>query len=695
MKKNLALALSFLSVPMLLGAQEFSAFELLQGHSSGVWLSLPGDNPLGSPNISIRGINSLHLGTTPLIVVDGVLLNTDFDSNCDPFWQYPDKDRFLPNNPLLFLPAGDVEKVEILKDAAETARFGLRGANGVILITTKKGLPEGRRITLDSNFSTDLSTMQRLNVRGREGNTQYYLSAQYGHRTGTVSGNYGNYGGIRAGADAHAGKAFDFGASLLTSVGRATNAGLPSDDSEMEYHGLANAYIHANIGSSVKVGADMGIDFLDKIRSVWYGSETFFGAAHGNAASKSSSLLNGYNAGLFLSFDRHIAGKHRLKAGVVADIKGKYGDYSTINGDHSLAEELRANSINYLNSHFQLRNFTSRYRTYGTEASLGYDYDGLAGVSMMYRAEFSPRHYGSEPVGLPAVSAYLDLHRLLIKNATGVSGLKIKGGYGQSGLEYVTPYEKLQYLVLPEIIPVQKGAESFYEGNVRLLGREWHAALQADFFGRRASFELKYYDRETSDVYSLNCFGRPVTYGGTQMWLKKAKPNTVDERESTIRSRGFELDWDWTAMKTRDFYILLYGTASYNVNIVTECEADFIYGKEENTIFARNRAPVSVFGYKELSDGTLLDVNGDGRISASDMLVLGQFCPKYLWSCGIEGGWKRISADCLVYGAGGNYSGDVVRLARAVVKVNVGKTLQFRFGTLEHRVIFAGIKAEF
>ncbi len=99
----------------------------LQGRAAGVAISSANGVPGGSLSVVIRGVGSISAGTTPLYVVDGVQLNTGVGS------------INTQNNPLNFLNTNDIESIEILKDAAAASIYGARAANGVVLVTTKKG----------------------------------------------------------------------------------------------------------------------------------------------------------------------------------------------------------------------------------------------------------------------------------------------------------------------------------------------------------------------------------------------------------------------------------------------------------------------------------------------------------------------------------------------------------------------------
>ncbi|MET0244409.1 MAG: TonB-dependent receptor plug domain-containing protein, partial [Flavitalea sp.] len=99
--------------------------ELLQGKVAGVNVTSASGEPGASQNISVRGPGGLRTGSTPLFVIDGFPLDNSGTGGL--------------GDPLNFLNPADIESMDVLKDASATAIYGSRGANGVIIITTKKG----------------------------------------------------------------------------------------------------------------------------------------------------------------------------------------------------------------------------------------------------------------------------------------------------------------------------------------------------------------------------------------------------------------------------------------------------------------------------------------------------------------------------------------------------------------------------
>jgi len=110
--------------------------QLMQGRASGVQISQRSGEPGSAMSVKIRGASSISAGNDPLYVIDGLPVNdgAPVSGTGANFTANPN-----PRNPLNSLNPTDIESIEILKDASATAIYGSRGANGVVLITTKRG----------------------------------------------------------------------------------------------------------------------------------------------------------------------------------------------------------------------------------------------------------------------------------------------------------------------------------------------------------------------------------------------------------------------------------------------------------------------------------------------------------------------------------------------------------------------------
>ncbi|MGK9126334.1 TonB-dependent receptor [Olivibacter sp. SA151] len=144
-RRDLTGAVASVKGDELTKAIPFSVNESLQGRIAGVNVNRNDGAPGAGISITIRGTNSFT-GSEPLYVVDGI----PFTSAQTPAGA---EDNFQTINPLSFLNPQDIESIEVLKDASATAIYGSRGANGVVLITTKKGAAGVDKVEFISNTS--------------------------------------------------------------------------------------------------------------------------------------------------------------------------------------------------------------------------------------------------------------------------------------------------------------------------------------------------------------------------------------------------------------------------------------------------------------------------------------------------------------------------------------------------------------
>jgi iron complex outermembrane receptor protein len=135
--------------------------QLIQGRISGVQITQNNGEPGAAAQIRIRGASTIRSGQQPLYVVDGIPLDMSTSSPGGPTASGIGNSQ--ATNPLNFISPNDIESFDILKDASATAIYGSRGANGVILITTKKG-KEGVSNIEYSAYASVSSLPRKLDV---------------------------------------------------------------------------------------------------------------------------------------------------------------------------------------------------------------------------------------------------------------------------------------------------------------------------------------------------------------------------------------------------------------------------------------------------------------------------------------------------------------------------------------------------
>ncbi|MDR1021988.1 MAG: TonB-dependent receptor [Prevotellaceae bacterium] len=120
----------------ILKQQSFGALEGLKGKASGVNIFSNSGQPGGAVRVIIRGMSTINTSSDPLYVVDGVVME-DFK----------------------FVNPNDIDHIEVLKDASSAAIYGARGANGVIMVTTKRGKTDGEGASVSYQGSVSVGTM--------------------------------------------------------------------------------------------------------------------------------------------------------------------------------------------------------------------------------------------------------------------------------------------------------------------------------------------------------------------------------------------------------------------------------------------------------------------------------------------------------------------------------------------------------
>lgn len=134
----------------------------LQGNATGVNVYTTGQ-PGGSSNIQIRGIGSINGLTQPLYVLDGIVINSDNNSRIG------GNGAVNKLNPLSTINSADIENITILKDASAASLYGSRAANGVVVITTKKGKNGETELT----FRTETGITSNLTKEETISNQQF------------------------------------------------------------------------------------------------------------------------------------------------------------------------------------------------------------------------------------------------------------------------------------------------------------------------------------------------------------------------------------------------------------------------------------------------------------------------------------------------------------------------------------------
>lgn len=153
--------------------------QALAGRASGVQITVPSGVLNTPPVFRIRGINSISLSSSPLIIVDGTPVTTGDLAGSN-----------AAGNALASINPADIESLDIAKDAAATAVYGSRAANGVVFITTKRGRPGKTKINYNASlgFTSVYGVPEVLNAQQYTDYKNYVASTTLGVNTTNPAG---------------------------------------------------------------------------------------------------------------------------------------------------------------------------------------------------------------------------------------------------------------------------------------------------------------------------------------------------------------------------------------------------------------------------------------------------------------------------------------------------------------------------
>ena len=641
--------------------------ELLKGKLSSVRVSSVDGSPNGLLNVNIRGLNTLRGDSQPLWIVDGAVIGSCINQNLDAFYQtggitangeqLPDYYGEFYNSPLgnfSWLSPYEVESVEVLKDVSATALYGMQGANGVIIVKTRRPKSGNRNIWLDSSvgvsttdrkgeaFGTGVVTSHNLGMNGIFGQGSYYnISGFIRYNDSPIVNTGAISGGLAANIEMTAGDLFGFGFNSYLNYGDYTSAagtnfiGAPSlmaisrhpsafltdpekepevntlagwidgfDDHTIDCRTVNSVWLRISFLKSFYMKITGGMDYQNQTRYLWFGTETSFGKRFSGATSILNNSLMNFNLKGELNFDRNFAVMHHLKASLVYDMNGNVNRTNAMCGTQFRNPALRGKGLTGSGSIQSIRKFDRSYTHIGAYAFVGYDYDGCAGLTAAARLDYTKR-FDNTPVWFPSAEAFVDFKRLCLKNTDAVSSLKVTGGYGWAGREISMPYEYMDAYI-SKVPLVDKGTEVYFDGYNRLISKEWNVGMNAGFLYDRIFLAAKYYDKSTEDAFSIINYGKKVS----RLWVGSKDGTVHQRRASTISNKGVEVDLDLKPVVTRNVRWGVFGNIAYNINrIVSLDQMDAVTADLVSGFYYSNNVENASIG-QVLGLNTLPEIHG-------------------------------------------------------------------------------------
>ncbi|RKR84018.1 TonB-linked SusC/RagA family outer membrane protein [Mucilaginibacter gracilis] len=170
-KSDLTGSISSIKGEELQQSKAISFMDAMQGRSAGVQVTSSSGEPGAATTVSIRGTNSFNSGTQPLYVIDGVQIDVNNAEAAS-----SGLGNTSQTNPMAGINPSDIASIEILKDASATAIFGSRGANGVVIVTTKSGKSNTSVIELNTYAGVSWAS-RKIKMLGAQDYANYRFEA--------------------------------------------------------------------------------------------------------------------------------------------------------------------------------------------------------------------------------------------------------------------------------------------------------------------------------------------------------------------------------------------------------------------------------------------------------------------------------------------------------------------------------------
>ncbi|MEI6947140.1 TonB-dependent receptor [Paraflavisolibacter sp. H34] len=715
----------------------------LRGRASGVLVTSTSNQPGGATSIRVRGNNSVNTGSEPLYVIDGFPVYNDNSASSAGAAAGPRLNALALINP------NDIVSVEILKDASATAIYGSRGANGVVLITTKKGQEGATKIDVNAYYGqqkvakklallnatefaqlvneangTTVYTPQQIAAFGKgtdwqdevfrtapvqnyqvtasggDAQSKYALSLNYFDQQGIVINSGFQRYAARFNFEKKATDRLTFGTSVTLSrsdanvvlsatgggegtigvVGSAlafspilpvrnpdgtyvleNDRGIPMGNpvataneltnKTAAYRTLGNIFADFRIANGLTFRTSIGADVLQQKEKYYAPRTTLAGytvQGTGRVGSVASlSWLNENTLTYLRTFKKHsltaLAGVSEQKFTREAQTSGASGFVNDLLGADNLASGAIISTPSTNTASWSLLSYIGR---------VNYGYANKYLLTLTGRVDGSSKFGANNKYGyFPSGSVAWKLSEEdFVKQLGLFHELKLRGSYGRTGNQEINSYQSLASLSNMSYVIGDNIVKGFAPSNIPNQDLKWETTSQADvgldasFFRGRLNVTLDRYYKKTTDM--LLWVNVPWSTG-----FASALQNI-----GSVENKGVELGVQATVVDrpfkwNTSFNIAANRNKVLSLGPVTQILTGEINGylKISDPIVIEPGQPISsFFGYRSAGifqnkeevaksaqptaqpgDRRYVDVNGDGKLDATDRTFIGHADPKF------------------------------------------------------------------
>ncbi len=715
----------------------------LSGRATGVQVLQNDGTPGASPSIRIRGTNSILGSNEPLYVIDG----------------FPGSANGVQ--------ASDIESIEILKDASATAIYGSRGANGIVIITTKKGKAGKTQVDYESSYGRQRVTKKLKLMDGlqwakfyneqalNDGLTPYFTSSQVdsvGKLPNTdwqdevlrnapimlhsltisggnektqfsISGNAFLQDGIIRNSDFNR---YTLRANINHTISKIFSLSL-STLLTKEQRGSKPLGIGGNRGSGLISAMQTAPNILSpynsdgtlkRINTVYpWLSNVLINPLTVIYEQTNKTVANRQLANIAFNI-KPISGMIIKLSGGLQNEDNRYDNFTQIDpvinstgsayvgtyenlsllsentisytktwGDHSIStlggfsyQDYTSTNLNASGSGF-LSNSVETYNLQGAAvqgiASTGYSKSVLLSyfgrVNYNYKGKYlatvSYRSDGSSKFSVlnkwsdfpSAAIAWRVSEEKFMQPVKAISNLKLRGSYGATGNNALSPYQTLNALGSNKVVFNDALYTSYGPGTTKPGQLKWEttyeydAGLDLDLFNNIINIKVDYYHKKTKDL--LNMVQLPASTGYV---------NTL-QNVGEIQNKG----WEFSAgaqIADKAVKWNVSANISFNRNKITKLYGgQDIYGSvfftgplNDYVNLLREGQPLGIFygylenGYTSTGNIKYKDLNNDGSINALDKTYIGNPNPKFIYGFNSDVSYKGFDLTLFIQGSQGN-----------------------------------------
>ncbi|CAM4070800.1 TonB-linked outer membrane protein, SusC/RagA family [Pedobacter westerhofensis] len=756
----------------------------LRGRASGVQVTSTSNQPGGGTSIRIRGSNSVNTGSEPLYVIDGFPIYNDNNSFSSGVISGP------KTNALALINPNDIVSIEVLKDASATAIYGSRGANGVVLVTSKKGQAGADKIEFNSYVgiqkvaktipvlnATDFAKLvneangskiytdqqiasfgeginwqneifrdapvqnYQLGVSGGDQKTKYAVSLNYFDQEGVVIHSGFKRYSARFNFEKKLTDQLTFGSTVTSSrtggnqVLSATSGGegtigvvaaalafspiLPVRNASGAYtlendrgipmgnpvataneitnesftnRTLANVFAELKLVKGLALRSSVGADLLNN-KEKYYAPRTVLAGYTVQGLGRVGSLnSNSWLNENTLSYTNTL-GKHSLNALAGFTIQKNKSESIISSASGFVNDNLKADN---LGSGAVINSPVTAVNSFSLMSYLGrvnYAYANKYLLTLTARVDGSSKFGANNKYGFfPSGSLAWKLSEEdFIKQLDVFSALKLRGSYGKTGNQEIASYQSLAGLTSFSYIIGDKVVKGFAPGNIPNPDLKWESTAQTDigldagFFNNRLNVTVDAYYKKTTNMLLFINVPWSTGFSSALQNIGSLENKGLElSLNANILDKG--LKWNanfnisWNKNKVLDLgsvsQILTgeingYLKISDPIVIQPGQPLGSFYGYVSEGIF-QNTAEVAASAQKTAvpGDRRYADLNGDGKIDASDRKFIGNAQPKFFGGMSHDFAYKSFD---LGFSVNWVYGNEILNSTRAELDLPTGQ----------------------